>query len=119
MKNVLTITAALVLMAGSAQAMAIPAKTETLSIADERTEPQSPFIRKEGNKLFLNYLNLEAKKVTIKVYDSSNRLLYIEKMDEDLVVEKAFNFEKAYEGTYSLVVSYGNKTIKESLRVLR
>lgn len=119
MKNVFKISAALVLLAGTAQAMAVPAHTDSISVTVKSTEPKSPFIRKEGNRLYLNYLNLQEEKVTVKVYDSSNRLLYIEKLGEDLVVEKAFNFEKAYEGTYSLVVSYGNKTVKESLRVLR
>ncbi|HMB64374.1 MAG TPA: hypothetical protein VKN36_14945 [Eudoraea sp.] len=68
-------------------------------------ENVKPVFRKEGDKLFLNLLNLDMEKVEIKVFDSSNRILFKEVVKGDVQIEKAFNFENAYEDTYKVVVN--------------
>ena len=65
----------------------------------------------------VNLLNLEQGKVTFKVYDSTNRLVYIESVDGDLVVEKSFNFEKAFEDEYTVVVKDAEGTYSETITV--
>ena len=65
----------------------------------------------------MNLLNVSQDKVTLKVYDSQDRLVYNESISGQLVVEKAFNFEKAFEDRYTIVVSDKNGTYKETMEV--
>lgn len=78
------------------------AKSEVeLKLVNVKVEPV--FVKK-GGKLMMNLLNLSQEKVTVKVYDSQKRLVYNETIDGKVVVEKAFNFEKAFEDKYTVVV---------------
>ncbi len=76
-----------------------------------------PVFVKKGQKIMMNLLNISQDKVTLKVYDSMNRLVYKEQISGKLVVEKAFNFEKAFEDSYTIVVSDKNGTYKETIEV--
>ncbi|MDT0606914.1 hypothetical protein [Croceitalea rosinachiae] len=76
-----------------------------------------PVFKKKGQKLFVNLLNLDQEKVTIKVIDSEGRIVFKEVIEGDIVVEKAFNFEKAYEGNYTVVIIDNDKTFKEKVAV--
>lgn len=70
----------------------------------ERGEDVKPSFRRKGDKLFMNFLNVNEDAVDVKVYDSSNRLVFNEKMEGKVLVEKAFNFENAYSDTYTVSV---------------
>ncbi len=83
----------------------------------EKEEKLKPIFRKKGNKLFLNLLNLEKADVKIKVLDSDNRLLFEELVTGNQIVEKAINFEKAYDDQYLVVVSKGDDIYYEYLQV--
>jgi len=72
-----------------------------------------PVFKKKGDKLFLNLLNLDLGNVYIKIMDSEGRLVYRDKVEEEVVVGKAFNFENAFEGEYTVIVSDGEKTYEE------
>ncbi|WP_350287640.1 hypothetical protein [uncultured Croceitalea sp.] len=76
-----------------------------------------PVFKKKGQKLFINLLNLDQDKVTIKVYDSEGRVVFKEVIEGELVVEKAFNFEKAFEDDYTVVVVDNDKTFEEKVAV--
>ncbi len=76
-----------------------------------------PVFKKKGQRLFVNLLNLDQEKVTIKVIDSEGRIVFKEVIEGDVVVEKAFNFEKAFEGNYTVVVVDNNETFKEKVEV--
>lgn len=76
-----------------------------------------PVFVKKGDKLFMNLLNLSQEKVTLKVYDSENRVVFIETVDGKLVVEKAFNFESAFEDEYTVVVKNESGTFSETFEV--
>ena len=76
-----------------------------------------PVFVKKGDKLFVNLLNLSQEKVSLKVYDSQNRLVFKETISGELVVEKAFNFEKAFKDSYTIVVVNETGTFKEIMRV--
>ncbi len=76
-----------------------------------------PVFKKKGQIIFLNLLNLDQEKVTIKVYDSEGRVVFKEVIEGDLVVEKAFNFENAFEDDYTIVVIDNNKSFKEVVEV--
>ncbi|SHH02325.1 hypothetical protein [Flagellimonas flava] len=76
-----------------------------------------PVFVKKGDKLFLNLLNLSQDKVVVKVYDSQNRVVYSEAIKGEMVVEKAFNFEKAFEDEYTVVVVDESGTYRETIAV--
>ncbi|MEM9363118.1 MAG: hypothetical protein AAGA43_10805 [Bacteroidota bacterium] len=76
-----------------------------------------PVFVKKGEKLMVNLLNLTEGIVLLKVYDSENRLVYSESIEGELVIEKAFNFEKAFEDKYTLVVVDKLGTYKETINV--
>lgn len=76
-----------------------------------------PVFKKKGQKLFINLLNLDQEKVTIKVIDSEGRIVFKEVIEGDVVVEKAFNFEQAYEDNYTVVIIDNDKTFKEKVVV--
>lgn len=75
-----------------------------------KKEALKPFFRKTNDRLFISFLNLNEAKVGIKVYDADYRVVYFDAVDDKIIVEKAFNFEDAYAGSYSVVVSNGSKT---------
>ncbi|QLG44213.1 hypothetical protein [Costertonia aggregata] len=83
----------------------------------DRKENVKPVFRKSGAKVYLNLLNLEKSKVDIKVYDSENRLVFSEVSKNELIVEKAFNFENAYKDSYTVVVKDNLNTYYEDIVV--
>lgn len=76
-----------------------------------------PTFKKKGGVLYMNLLNLDQEKVTIKIYDSSGRVVYKETFENSLVIEKAFNFKKAYEDDYTVVVIDNNEKFIEVVAV--
>lgn len=76
-------------------------------------------VQARGEKVYVNLLNLDGSPVTVKVYDGQRRLLYIKRFEETPVVEKAFNFEEAYQGTYRVFVYDGEQTYSASVEVAR
>ncbi len=83
----------------------------------ENADKGKPIFMKKGDKVYLNMLNLQGEKVTVRVYDSSRRLLFTETFEEALTVEKAFNFENAFEDSYTVVVKDGEGTYIERIIV--
>lgn len=63
-----------------------------------------PVFVKKGQKIMMNLLNVSQGTVLLKVYDSEKRLVFNEVIDGNIVVEKAFNFEKAFKDEYTIVV---------------
>ena len=97
--------------------------TYTISVENEevkilrRIENNKPIFRKIGAKLYLNLLNLDSKDVEIKVFDSDNRTLFSEVIENESIVTKAFNFETAIEDHYTVVVKDGENTYYEDIVV--
>ena len=76
-----------------------------------------PTFKRKGDKLFVNLLNLDQEKVTIKVVDSNGRVVFMETFKDEVVVEKAFNFEKAYEDNYTVIVVDNKESFKEVVEI--
>ncbi|MDC6364284.1 MULTISPECIES: hypothetical protein [Flavobacteriaceae] len=116
MKSVVKYTVAMAFLFATAIGVANgPAKSEV-----ERkliNVDLDPVFVKKGGKLMMNLLNLSEGAVTVKVYDSQKRLVYNETIDGQVVVEKSFNFEKAFEDEYTVVVSDKKGTYKETVVV--
>lgn len=112
-----TVSTALLVLAASVNLHAASPVPNT-NPGEKETKTNTPAIKVAGEKVFVNHLNLEGETVTLKVYDAENRLLYVKKFNQAPVVEMAFNFESAYEGTYSIVLNDGDVIHKATVAVL-
>ena len=83
----------------------------------DKEEKAKPIFRQKGDRLFLNLLNLDESKVDIKVMDSKNRVVFKETIEDESIVEKAFNFGKAYEDRYMVIVKDNNDVYYEYVLV--
>lgn len=81
----------------------------------KRSENTKPVFRLKGDKLFINLLNLDGEVVKIKVYDSYNRTLFNEVIENERVVTKVFNFEYADEDRYMVAIKDGANTYFEEV----
>lgn len=115
-KNWKKVSTALMILAATASLQAASPALET-NPGEKETKKSTPGLQVKGQKVFVNHLNLDGQSVTLKVYDQENRLLYLKEFDQTPVVEKAFNFENAYEGIYSVVLSDSNSTYSASVNV--
>ena len=86
-------------------------------LIEERRENTKPVFKKNAQKVFLNLLNSDKEDVKITIYDSENRVVFNETVVNAVLVEKAFNFEKAYKDTYMVVVKNGEGSYYESIAV--
>ncbi|WP_396637224.1 hypothetical protein [Maribacter sp. R77961] len=95
----------------------------TMAIADnvlrilDIEESVKPYFRKTRNKIYMNFLNLNKAPVEIKVYDADYRLVFSETRNEELIVEKAFNFSDAFAGSYTVVITDSKSTYTEDFTV--
>jgi hypothetical protein len=94
----------------------ISLKDGVIEIIDSEVDAK-PFFRKTENRVFMNFLNLDKSEVSLKVYDQNYRLVFSETVSDELIVEKAFNFEGAYSGSYMVVVSDETNTYSEEFVV--
>ena len=120
MNTIVKTTTVLALMFASATATAIESKNGTKASEIERLtkkEITRPVFKKKGDKLYMNLLNLGLEKVNIKVVDSENRVVFSEVVKGELLIQKAFNFEKAFEDSYTVVVKDSEGTYREKLEV--
>ena len=96
-------------------AMAITAATAAPKTPVSLDTPfAEPYFNTQGERVILTLLNVDRTDVRIKVVDYSGRILYMEVIEDEMVVEKAFNFENAFGGEYRVVVEQdGEKFIKK------
>ena len=70
----------------------------------ERIEKNKPFFRKKGDLVYVNLLNVNTDDVVIEVYDNNGEILFNEIIENSLIVGKVFNFKKAKNGNYTVIV---------------
>lgn len=83
----------------------------------DRKEYTKPFFKKSTDRMTLNFLNTDASDVSLKVYDDASRLVFSEDYKNTMVIEKAFNFTKAYAGNYMVVLNDGGLVYSDSFEV--
>lgn len=82
-----------------------------------KTVNSKPVFRTKGNMVYLNLLNTKLSNVSIKIYDNDGRLVFKEKLEEQLRIEKVFNFEKALGDSYTVMVKDGNDIYYQELSI--
>jgi hypothetical protein len=82
-----------------------------------KKENTKPVFRTENQTVYLSLLNLNKKEVKIEVFDSSDRKVFSEKRNNEMIIEKAINFNKAYKDRYTVVVKDSENTYYESIAV--
>lgn len=80
-------------------------------------EDIKPFFRKTSNMIFMNYLNLDKSKMSIKIFDAESRTVFSQEVTDELIVEKAFNFTDAFPGVYTVSVKSDGKMYTEEFVV--
>lgn len=112
-----SISAVLLILAGTARAGASTTDSVGKPSVGKEIIANTTAVQVKGEKVFVNLLNLDENAVTVKVLDDKNRVLYLKNFRNKTLVEKAFNFEKAYKGTYSVVVNDGETIYAVSVEV--
>ena len=125
MKKALNITAVLAFMLTTVVSTAKEVKTG--SVENNEVKPLvlnlganeiiKPTFRTKGKMVYMNHLNLDGKKVEVRVQDDSGKVIYTTTFNESVIVEKAFNFEQADAGLYKVILKEGNKTYYENVLV--
>ena len=87
-----------------------------VEIISEKESVKPVFKTKDGI-IYLNLLNLTKKDVKIEVYDSKNRIVFSEKRENELTIQKAFNFTNAFEDRYTVLVKDSDNTYYENIVV--
>lgn len=87
-----------------------------VSIKD-MNEILKPTIITEDNKVKINFLNLAQENVVIKILDSNDRTVFEEVIEKTMVIEKAFNFEKAYKNNYMVMVKVNANSYYQPITV--
>ena len=87
-----------------------------VSIKD-MNEILKPTIITEDNKVKINFLNLAQENVVIKILDSNDRTVFEEVIEKTMVIEKAFNFEKAYKNNYMVMVKVNANSYYQPIAV--
>ncbi|MFT4831339.1 MAG: hypothetical protein ACI815_000986 [Psychroserpens sp.] len=125
MKKALKITAVLAFMLTTVVGMAAEVKSNSIQVSEVKPlvlnlnahEIIKPTFRTKGKMVYMNHLNLEGKKVEVRVKDEFGNVIYETTFNNTIIVEKAFNFEKADEGLYTVILKEGNKTYYENVLV--
>ncbi|MFT7348717.1 MAG: hypothetical protein ACI8VZ_001018 [Candidatus Paceibacteria bacterium] len=125
MKKALKITAVLTLMITSVVVSAKEVKFDSTQVNKVKplvlnltsNEIIKPTFRTKGKMVYMNHLNLDGKKVEVMVQDASGNVIYETTFNQTIIVEKAFNFEKADEGRYRVILKEGNKTYFENILI--
>ncbi len=88
-----------------------------VKIANKKENSPKPIFRKTGDKVSVNLFNADQQKVDIEIVDSRNRIVYRESSKGELIISKAFNFEKALKGNYTIKVSDGEETYYQNISI--
>lgn len=100
---------------------------DRLKVAVEVSKPEvykefgllskDPVFNRKGDKVMLNMLNLDQKAVIIRVLDAERRVVFQEKVTGEAVIQKAFNFNDAFKGDYTIEILDNKKKFTEKVIV--
>lgn len=74
-----------------------------------------PVVNVQNNMAYLNFINSEKLKVTVKIIDQHGNTVYIDKIPGRDVVMRTYNLTELEESDYQMVVTAGPKSITKYL----
>lgn len=98
--------------------------TSVCSLAAETTKNPKPLesteslvLKEHGSVIFFNLLNLDLNPVKVLVKDEMGRVIFTETISNENSIHKVYNFEKAYAGTYVVMVKDGKNSYSQKIIV--
>lgn len=88
-----------------------------VKIVNRKEKTNKPVFKVDGEKVYINVLNLDQQKVDIKVVDTQDRVVFNENFKNDFKIGKILNFEKVVKGTYTVVVKEGSQTYVQNISI--
>ncbi len=88
-----------------------------VKIVNRKEKTNKPVFKVDGEKVYINVLNLEQQKVDIKVVDTQDRIVFNENFKNEFKIGKILNFEKVVKGTYTVVVKEGSQTYVQNISI--
>lgn len=80
------------------------------------TENPKPFLRKVGDKVYIDHFNQDRNKVQILVFDEENRLLVNKSSKGKLTIGQVLNFENV-KGKFEIQIKDGENTFLENVEI--
>ncbi len=91
--------------------------SKDVKIANTTKNITKPIFRKVGDKVYVNLFNADQRKVDIEILDNQRNVVFKESTRGELIVGKAFNFEKAVKGSYTIRVNDGEETYYQNIKI--
>lgn len=91
--------------------------TSTDPLKKEKTANAKTIFSERNDKVYVVLNNPELNTVYIEVRDAIDRLVYKETYKGQEAIKKAFNFTKAYAGSYNIIVQSGDDTFSKSIEI--
>lgn len=88
---------------------------KAVKISHKKENATKPVFRKIGKKVSINLFNADQQKVDIEIVDNRNNIVFKESTLGELIIGKAFNFEKAIKGAYTISVNDGEETYYQKI----
>ena len=89
--------------------------TKNDAVIVDSEENLKPFYKRQNGLVFLNFMNYDMEEVKITIYDACGRKLFRETIKDSLIVEKAFNFNDAFEGVYTIIIRSDSQTFYKTV----
>jgi len=88
-----------------------------IKIANTAKNTPKPVFRKMGDKVYVNLFNSDQEKVDIEILDNRSNVVFKESTKGNLIIGKAFNFEKALKGSYTIRINDGEETYYQNITI--
>jgi cell division protein YceG involved in septum cleavage len=88
-----------------------------IKIANKRESPKIQVLRKSGDRIYFNLLNMDQGTVRVRVLNGGGEPLESQVFKGDTNVGKVYNFENALKDNYMVVVNDGKSVYRQSISV--
>ena len=93
-------------------------ENKNITIANIKETKTKPVFRKEGDKVYVDFLNHDLQKVDIEILDNAtNQVIFKDSFKEELTIGKAFNFKKVVDGNYTIKVKDGEEVYYQNIAI--
>lgn len=96
---------------------AMDLNNKEIKIGNKSVSTQIPVLRKSGAKIYLNLLNKDQNKVSVRVFNGRHELLKSKTFKDDVKVGAVFNFENANKDYYTVIVKDHNNVYRQGISI--